>query len=106
MASYTDEPWESPESELTAEQFCSICLVDLNTGDEKIKANCKLPVRSRPGGPINRAALRNAASRIFQMVGVPPDAKRAAARKLLNLMADAGIETQSEALLRLAGRRR
>ena len=105
MTTFTDEPWNSPEADLTPEQFCSVCLVDTNTGD-KIKANCKLPVRARPGGPVNRNALRTAASRVFQMVGVSPEAKRAAARKLVGLMADGKIDVSSEALLRLAGRRK
>jgi hypothetical protein len=105
MASFSDESWSTPESDLTAEQFCSVCLIDLNSGGEKVKSACKLPIRKRPGGAVSKAALRNAASRIFQMSGVPPDKKRAAARKLVSLMGQAGIEVTSGALLKLAGRR-
>lgn len=99
---FSDEPWDSPESDLTVEQFCAVCLIDYNEG-EKIKAKCKLPIKKTPDGPYNKAALRNAAGRIFQMTGVPPEKKRTAARKLISLMNEAKIEVNSEALRRLAG---
>ena len=106
MAEYTDAAWESPESRLDAADFCAVCLIDGNeAGQEKVKGLCKLPVRSTPGGPVNRNALRNAAARIFQMTGVSAEAKRKAARRLVRLMAGAGIEVSSEALRRLAGGR-
>jgi len=100
---FSDEAWNSPESDLEADQFCSVCLVDLNApGETKVKTKCKLPVRNTPGGPYNKAALRNAAARIFQMSGVPPSEKKAAARKLVRLMREAQIET-GDSILRLAG---
>lgn len=104
MATFTDEPWESPESTLdTAESFCAVCLLDGNPpGEAKIKALCRLPVRTSPSGPYSRAALRNCASRIFQMTGVSPEDKRLAARKLARLMAEAGIEV-GDPIKRLAG---
>lgn len=103
---FTDASWSTPESDLDAGDFCRCCLIDLNPeGQEKVKAACKLPIRSTPGGPVNKNALRNAAGRIFQMTGVPPEAKRAAARRLVSLMREAKIEVSSEALLRLAGNR-
>ena len=103
---FTNVPWESPESALAAAEFCAVCLIDLNkSGADKIKANCKLPIRSTPGGPFNRNALRNAAARIFQMVDVPPDEKRKAASRLVGLMKEAKIVVGSDALLRLAGKR-
>lgn len=103
---FTDESWASPESDLEAGPFCACCLIDENPdGQEKIKALCKLPIRSTPGGPVNRNALRNAAGRIFQMTGVDPQERRAAARRLVGLMKEAGIEVSSQALLRLAGGR-
>lgn len=106
MMPFTDSSWNSPESDLEAGDFCSVCLIDLNpSGQEKLKALCKLPIRSTPGGPVNRNALRNAAGRIFQVTGVPADEKRRAAGRLVSLMGEAGIEVTSGALLRLAGRR-
>jgi len=102
---FSDESWSTPESSLTPEQFCSVCLIDLNEGRDKIKAKCKLPIRKRPGGPINKGALRNAAGRIFQMKGVPAEAKRKAARRIVSLMREAKIDVTSESLLRLAGKK-
>ena len=102
---FSDEAWSSPESDLEVDDFCAVCLIDTNdAGQPKVKAKCKLPVKSTPGGPYNKAAIRNAAGRIFQMTGVPADKKRAAARKLISLMREAKIEVGSEALKRLAGR--
>jgi len=97
--------WSTPESNLSPGDFCRCCLIDTNAaGEEKVKAKCKLPVRSTPGGPVNKAALRNAAARIFG-TQAPPDAKSKAARRLVSLMRSAGIEVTSDALLRLAGAR-
>lgn len=105
MASFSDEPWESPESDLDASAFCAVCLIDLNEGRDKIKSKCYLPIRKRPGGAVNKAALRNAAARLFVLKGVPAEEKRKAARSLVRLMRQAKIEIGSEALLRLAGER-
>ena len=102
MPNFTDAPWEKPTGLDTAE-YCQVCLIDYNDGD-KIKARCKLPVRSTPGGAVNRNALRNAAGRIFQMQGVPAEAKRKAARALVRLMRQAEIEV-GDSVLRLAGER-
>jgi len=53
---FTNEPWDDPATELDANDYCAVCLVDTNEpGAEKIKANCKLPVRRRPGAPYNLA---------------------------------------------------
>lgn len=104
MAEYVGGSWDSPESTLSPGDFCKVCLIDTNpSGAEKVKAKCKLPIRKTPGGPISKAALRNAAGRIFQMTGVPADAKRKAARALVRHMRAAGIEVTSSALLKLAG---
>ena len=100
---FTDEGWSTPESDLTPEQFCAVCLIDLNRG-EKVKANCKLPLKSKPGAPYNKAAIRNAMGRIFQMKGVPAGAKRTAARRLVRLANEAGIEV-GDSVRRLAGGR-
>lgn len=106
MAEFTDGTWSSPESDLDVGAFCSVCLVDLNpSGKEKVKALCKLPIRSRPGAPVHKGALRAAAGRIFAMKGVPAADKKKAARSLVRYMRQAGIEVTSTALLRLAGER-
>ena len=102
---FVDGPWETPRSDLSPEDYCAVCLIDLNPpGAPKVKARCKLPIRKRPGGPIYRNALRNAASRIFQMTDVPREERRRAARRLVRLMRMAGISV-GESLLRLAGMR-
>lgn len=54
---FTDASWSSPASNLSAEAYCSVCLVDNNTGGEKVKGECHYPYRSRPGAPINKHAL-------------------------------------------------
>ena len=105
MATFTDAAWNTPESNLDVDAFCSVCLIDTNMGTPKIKAKCKLPIRSTPGGPVNKAALRNAASRIFQMTGVSAADKRKAARTLVGYMRSAGIPVGSASLLRLAGQK-
>lgn len=105
MATFSDESWENPESSLSADEFCACSLVDTNpAGQGKIKTLCKLPYKKTPDGPANRNALRNCASRIFQMTGVSPEDKRAAARKLVRLMREAGIDV-GDSVLRLAGQR-
>ena len=102
---FTDASWSTPESDLSVEQFCSVCLVDLNPkGAEKAKGNCKLPLRSSPGAPYNKAAIRNAMGRIFQMKGVPAEAKRKAARRLVSLANEAGIDV-GPSVMKLAGKR-
>lgn len=91
---FSDAPWSTPESDLPVEAFCSVCLVDYNPpGEEKTKARCKLPIRSKPGAPISKAALRNASSRLPQMKGVPAEEKAKAKAKLERLKKQAGIGT-------------
>ena len=89
-------PWSNPESDLEADDFCSCCLVDTNeAGTEKVKANCKLPVRSTPGGAYNingmqaaYGALRGARGGVSNL---SPENRRKAARKLLRLYTEAGL---------------
>jgi len=103
---FTDAAWSSPQSNLDASDYCSVCLVDLNeSGETKVKAKCKLPVRSRPGGPYNRSALRAAAAALAGARGgvdIPAAEKRRAARRLVRLMAAAGI-TPGDSIKKLAG---
>ena len=56
---FEDSPWDGAAiaASLNAADYCSVCLVDNNTG-EKVKAQCHFPARKRPGGPYNVAALR------------------------------------------------
>lgn len=104
MTQFTDAPWQSPEADLSPEEFAKVCLIDMNpAGEPKTKARAKLPIRSTPGGPVNKAALRNAAGRIFQMTGVPADQKKSAARKLVSMMREAGMDVGSDNLMRMAG---
>ena len=113
MASFTDESWSSPEADLDAAQFCAVCLIDLNqAGQPKVKSNCKLPLQKSPGAAYNRAAIRNAMSRIAQMTGVPAADQNKAAAKLLSLAQQAGIQTaekmqsaaMNKAIRKMAGR--
>lgn len=102
---FTDSSWSSPESDLSPEAFCSCCLIDNNPkGADKTKGNCYLPVRSRPGGPYNKNAIRAALGGhgIMRVKGVPAEKKRAAARSLVRLAAEADIDV-GPSIRRLAG---
>lgn len=87
------------------DEYCKACLIDINeSGADKIQAKCKLPIRE-PDGTYNRNALRAAAAALMGARGgvdAPQDEKRMAARKLLRLMREAGIEA-GESLRRMAG---
>lgn len=99
---FTSVPWNNPESDLSADDFAKVSLIDLNEpGKDKIKANIKLPYKSTPTGPVNLNALRAAASYLPQ-TDAPADAIKEAARKLVRLMREGGIEP-GEATLRNAG---
>jgi len=104
----SNKPWGNvSESDYRdAAAFCRACLIDLNrSGEEKTKAKCKLPVRE-PSGALNRNAVHAAAAALAGArggVAAPPDAKRAAARRLLRLYGELGDEPP-ESLRRMAGR--
>jgi hypothetical protein len=104
---FSDRPWGSiSESDYTdADQFCAACLIDLNPpGKEKVKANCKLPVKE-PGGAYNRNAIHAAAAALAGARGgvqAPPEAKRKAARALIRLYRQMD-EEPPESLRRIAG---
>lgn len=93
-ATFTDVAWNTPESNLDVGKFCSVCLINENSGpsSEWVKSKCHLPIRSRPGAPVNKAALRNAAARLNQ-TNASAESKAKAKRKLISLMNQAGIET-------------
>lgn len=107
MTSFTSAPWSSPESDLSADDYCSVCLIDTNAkGADKVKDKCKLPVRSRPGGPVNMNAVHAAAgAHGVQGVSAPPDAKRKAAGTLISYYDDAG-EDAPDSLYRIAGKKK
>jgi len=99
---FTNVPWDSPESRLSASDFCKVCIVDLNApGEEKIKGKCYLPLRSSPGAPYNKNAIRNAMARLSQ-TNIPAEARRKAARSLVRLAREGGIDV-GPATIRMAG---
>jgi len=95
-ASFTDAPWSTPRSKLDAAAYCSVCLIDENPpGQDKIKEKCHLPVRSRPGAPVNKNALRNASARLSS-TQASSKSKAKARSRLISLMNQAGIDTSLE----------
>ena len=106
MTSFSNAPWSSPESDLSADDYCSVCLIDENAkGAPKVKDKCKLPVRSKPGAPVNLNAVHAAAgAHGVQGVSAPAEAKRHAAGTLLNYYDDAG-EDAPDSLYRIAGKK-
>lgn len=108
MTTYTSSPWSSPESKLSPEDFAKVCLIDMNEpGKPKTKDKCKLPVRSTPGGPVNKNAVHAAtgAHGLMGLKGVPAEMKRAAAKRLISLYGGMG-ETAPESTYRVAGMKR
>jgi len=103
----SNKPWGriSESDYKDAAAFCKACLIDLNEpGEEKTKANCKLPVYE-PGGALNRNAVHAAAAALAGARGgvqAPPEEKRKAARKLIRLYRELD-EEPPESLRRIAG---
>lgn len=107
MTTFTDAPWSSPESDLDADAFCAVCLIDTNPeGKQKVKDNCKLPIRSKPGGPVNKNGLQAAAGALLGarggVQGVSPDDKRKAAKTIVSYERQAKMEP-GDGILKLAG---
>ena len=107
MASFVHTAWSTPESKLSAADFCKVCLIDQNKpGKKKIKVACKLPIRSTPGGPYNTNALRAAAAALAgartPLIGVSAAEKRKAARTLVRLMRMAKMNV-GPSILKMAG---
>lgn len=102
---FTTASWDNPVGNLSADDYCAVCLIDLNEpGEAKIKGNCKLPVQSRPDGPYNINALRAAAAALGGArtpMSLPAEARRKAAAKLLRLMHEAKM-TPGAGLARMA----
>jgi hypothetical protein len=90
VSAISDRPWGSISQAdyPTADGYCDACLIDLNpSGQPRAKGLCKLPV-NEPGGALNRNGVHAAAMRLAGAGGgvdAPPEAKRAAARKLVAL---------------------
>ncbi|OBS10793.1 hypothetical protein [Acidihalobacter prosperus] len=83
-------PWKAAASDYaSAEAYCSACLVDENKpGQPKTKSQCHLPIKE-PGGKVNRHALYAAQGALVGARGgvdLPADVKRAAAKKLVELL--------------------
>lgn len=104
----SDKPWGqfSDSDYADAGALCDASLINLNTGPRRdwTKANCKLRVYE-PGGDLNRNGVHAAAAVLAGGRGgvqAPPDAKRAAARKILSLYRQLK-EQAPESIRRLAG---
>ncbi|MBC7239214.1 MAG: hypothetical protein H5T71_03835 [Chloroflexi bacterium] len=103
----SNKPWGTiSESDYgDANEFCSVCLIDLNQeGRPKVKELCKLPVKE-PGGAYNRNAIHAAAAALAGARGgvkAPASAKRKAARELVYLYRRLLEEEPPEAIVRLA----
>jgi len=102
---FVNTAWTSPEADLSADDYCAVCLIDENEGEEKVKGLCKLPVRATPNGPYNVNAIYAAAG-AHGILGVKasPDAKRKAAKKIVNLYGEMKEEAP-EGVKRIAGAR-
>lgn len=101
---FTDESWQGIKADLTADEYCECCLIDMNPENaDKKKGLCKIVVRSAPNAPYNKNQIRSRMARIFQLKDVPADKKSEAARKIIELAKRAGMAVTSESLLRLAG---
>jgi len=89
---FTDDSWDSPESNLDAASFCKVCLINTNDGPSSTwtKSKCHLPIRKESGGVIYKAALRNAKARLNQVNASSEDKAKALSR-LNSLMESAGM---------------
>ena len=108
MAKVSDRKWsEIGESDYEdADEFCAACLLDLNSGEDKTKEKCKLPVYEpkKLGGRLNRNAVHAAANVLAGARGgvdAPAKEKQKAARKLVRLYGELG-EDPPEAIEKLA----
>lgn len=97
MTKFVDTPWSKPTG-LSPTDYCNCCVIDDNPpGREKQIGSCHLPIRSTPGGPVNKGAIRNALARISQVKGVSPDKIASARKRLESLAREAGIgETKKD----------
>jgi len=110
MPKVSTRPWsEITEADYEdAIDFCEASLINLNEGprDEWVKAKCKLRVYEprKMGRALNRNGVIAAAAVLAGARGgvdAPPEAKRRAARKLLQLYRELEMEPP-ESLRRIA----
>lgn len=105
---FSNAPWSGAavQAALDASDFCAVCLIDLNeSGAEKVKGNCKLPVKATPDGPYNVNAIHACAGAHGVMaVDAPTEDKRKAARKIVSLYREMK-EEPPEGVMRMAGMR-
>lgn len=104
---YTREAWSTPKSELEADDYCRVCLIDTNPqGEPKTKDNCKLPIRRAPGGPIYINALTAAFAALrggrTPLKGVSAADRKKAAKALRSHYRKAGLDVP-EPLDQMAG---
>lgn len=106
MTTFTGEAWSNPASDLSADDYCSVCLVDENeSGADKVKDKCHLPIRSEPGGAVNKNALQAVSGVLMGArggVAISADEKRAAAKKVVGLMRAAKMRP-GDGLMKMAG---
>jgi hypothetical protein len=98
------KPWgQFSQSDYSDSQWESACILDRGTGNTP-KERYALPVRE-PDGTLNRNGVHAAAARLAGAGGdmnASPDAKRAAARKLVSLYHQIG-DQPPDSITRLAG---
>lgn len=89
-----DKPWDGSASRFPdTDAFCASCLIDTNApGQDKVQANCKLPIKE-PNGDINKNALGAAAAALAGARGGLKDVsaadKKKAAKALLRAYSEA-----------------
>lgn len=110
MANVSEKPWgQIADSDYAdAGDYCDASLINLNTGPRSrwTKDACKLRVKEPNGGPLNRNGAHAAAAVLAGGRGgvdAPPQAKRAAARRLLLIYRVDLKEEPPEAIKQLAG---
>ncbi|SRR5579875_1228928 len=86
---FTSKPWDGSASKYpTTEAYCAACLIDTNeSGQDKVQAKCKLPIKE-PNGDYNENAIHAAAAALAGARGgvqASPADKKKAARTLVRL---------------------
>jgi hypothetical protein len=93
----TDKAWDGSASRWPdTDGYCKSCLIDTNqAGQDKIQANCKLPIRE-PNGDINKNALPAALGALMgarnKLTNVSPADKKKAARALMSAYREAQMD--------------
>jgi len=101
----SNAPWDGSASRWSdTASYCKSCLIDENEpgtpSDKKVQSKCHLPVYE-PGGALNKNGLSAAAGRLMQTQTSPAN-KKAAARKLKRLYAEAKMDVP-DSVKRVAG---